>query len=154
MAPDLNLTPQFGPLLGSRSNQHDPRTTSNMPDVDVSFLNSPLPNGMTQSGPEHSHFVPQYMPVYTSPAYNPMGGAPAYSPMFGVPASPMFYGAQPNRGGPKQQSFDPLPESSWSASAKEAKPKQTPVILSPQTIPVHANLSPLSVLSQQICSYP
>merc|ERR1719204_633197 len=45
MAPDLNLTPQFGPLLGSRSNQHDPRTTSNMPDVDVSFLNSPLPNG-------------------------------------------------------------------------------------------------------------
>merc|ERR1719492_335518 len=55
MAPDLNLTPQFGPLLGSRSNQHDPRTTSNMPDVDVSFLNSPLPNGMTQSGPEHSH---------------------------------------------------------------------------------------------------
>jgi pumilio RNA-binding family len=119
MAPDLNLTPQFGPLLGSRSNHHDPRTTSNMPDVDVSFLNSPLPNGMTQSGAEHSHFVHQYMPVYTSPAYNPMGGAPAYSPMFGVPASPMFYGAQPNRGGPKQQSFDPLPESSWSASAKE-----------------------------------
>jgi len=121
MAPDLNLTPQFGPLLGART--HEVRSTSNMPEVDVSFLNSPLPNGMNDSHhPSHQHLVPQYIPVYTSPAYNPMGGAPAvtpsYSPMFGVPASPMFYGAQPNRG-PKQQSFDPLPDTSWSASVKD-----------------------------------
>lgn len=103
MAPDLNLTPQFGPLLGART--HDPRGSS-MPEVD---------------------FVPQYMPVYTSPAYNPMGGAPAYSPMFGVTASPMFYGAQPNRG-PKQQSFDPLPDTSWSASVKDGRRMQGPYV--------------------------
>jgi len=126
MAPDLNLTPQFGPLLGARGTHNDPRQQSNMPDVDVSFLNSPLPNGMTEPNPHshQQHFVPQYMPVYTSPAYNPMGGAPAYSPMFGVPASPMFYGAQPNRGGAKQQSFDPLPDTSWSASAKDSYQRQ------------------------------
>jgi len=132
--PDLNLTPQFGPLLGQqRHPQHqpvhrEPHSAHNSHNVNrsrkmemhdqMSFLSSPMPAGLM--GDANMQHLPYF---YASPAYNPMAGSsPAYhpmgatySPLFGVP-SPLMFGV-----GPDGQSFEPLPESAmWKRTAAAA----------------------------------
>jgi len=122
--PDLNLTPQFGPLLGQqRHSQYQPvhREQQHAHNVNrnrkmemhhggqdqMSFLSSPMPAGlMNDANMQHLPYFyasPAYNPMAgSSPAYHPMGAA--YSPLFGVP-SPLMFGV-----GPDGQSFEPLPE--------------------------------------------
>lgn len=107
---DLNLTPQFGSQgynLPPHAHAHATHVTHAMgtrePEVDVSFLSSPLPTTFGSSGADRQ-FVP-YMPIYTSPYVGP-----TYSPML-----PMMFGVPP-------ESFEPLPETQWAEKQEPQRP--------------------------------